>query len=59
MDSGPGQSKLLVHRELLEVIDKQEEMQEKMEEERGSSRIRTGDSGFAIRCLTTWRRSQL
>jgi integrase len=24
--------------------------------ERGPSRIRTGDGGFAIRCLTTWRR---
>jgi hypothetical protein len=23
---------------------------------RGPSRIRTGDGGFAIRCLTTWRR---
>ena len=25
---------------------------------KGPSRIRTGDSGFAIRCLTTWRRGQ-
>jgi hypothetical protein len=28
------------------------------ERERGPSRIRTGDSGFAIRCLTTWRRGR-
>jgi Phage integrase family len=27
-------------------------------DERGPSRIRTGDSGFAIRCLTTWRRGR-
>jgi hypothetical protein len=28
------------------------------EMERGPSRIRTGDGGFAIRCLTAWRRGQ-
>ena len=28
------------------------------EKRRGPSRIRTGDGGFAIRCLTAWRRGQ-
>jgi len=29
-----------------------------VEEKKGPSRIRTGDGGFAIRCLTAWRRGR-